>query len=306
MAFKKKTFIYLPDGGKKARQINVPRFLLVSIPLLVFVALLFSGYGVWSHRTVKGKTRHLKLLQKEHLKQREQLFALKQEVDRIGQQTLDLKKLDDKIRMMVNLDLSEDNEQLLGIGGSNPQALFNTEMTAGFASEDYKNWVRNLHQTIENVDTLISTQTNGKTALLKTLETQRTLLAHTPSIWPTRGWISSRFGHRVSPFTNQKEFHRGLDICTKMNTPIIAPADGVVASSKTDYGYGKVLSINHGYGLKTRYAHLSKVLVKRGQHIKRGDKIALVGNTGRSTGPHLHYEVKLKGVQVDPYRYILN
>ena len=86
----------------------------------------------------------------------------------------------------------------------------------------------------------------------------------------------------------------------------MAPSDGVVASVGKTYGFGNILTINHGYGLKTRYAHLSKVLVKKGQAVKRGEKIALIGNTGRSTGPHLHYEVHLKGVPVNPLHYILN
>ena len=132
------------------------------------------------------------------------------------------------------------------------------------------------------------------------------MLAHTPSLWPTKGWVSSRFGQRVSPFTNEREFHKGLDISTSKLSPIIAPADGVVSSVRWDHGYGKILTINHDYGLKTKYAHLEDSLVKKGQYVKRGQKIALVGATGRTTGPHLHYEVHLNGAPVNPLRYILN
>ena len=132
------------------------------------------------------------------------------------------------------------------------------------------------------------------------------MLSCTPSIWPTKGWISSRFGYRISPFTNEREFHRGLDVSNRMNTQIIAPGDGVISLIGEDYGYGKILHVDHGYGMKTIYAHLSSILVKKGQYVKRGQKIALVGNSGRSTGPHLHYEVHLNGVPVNPLRYILN
>jgi murein DD-endopeptidase MepM/ murein hydrolase activator NlpD len=110
----------------------------------------------------------------------------------------------------------------------------------------------------------------------------------------------------VSPFTNEKEFHSGLDISAKTGSPIIAPADGVVSGIEKTYGYGNLLTVTHGYGLKTRYGHLSSTLVKKGQAVKRGDAIANMGNTGRSTGPHLHYEIFLEGVPVDPSRYILN
>ncbi len=163
-----------------------------------------------------------------------------------------------------------------------------------------------MHQSLDNLDAEISIQTNEKEELYKFLENQKTMLASTPSIWPTRGWISSRFGYRVSPFTNQKEFHKGIDISTRMNTPIIAPADGVVSSIGEDHAMGKKITLNHSYGVKTRYGHLSKVLVKKGQYVKRGEKIALVGKSGRTTGPHLHYEVYLNGLPVNPLRYILN
>ena len=163
-----------------------------------------------------------------------------------------------------------------------------------------------MHRSLDNLDTGISVQINEKAELYKFLESQKSMLASTPSIWPTKGWVSSRFGYRISPFTNQQEFHKAIDIVTRMKAPIIAPADGVVSLIGKNAGYGKVLAINHGYGLKTRYAHLSKILVKKGANIKRGQKIGLVGNTGRTTGPHLHYEVHQNAVPVNPLRFILN
>ncbi|NLA75376.1 MAG: M23 family metallopeptidase, partial [Deltaproteobacteria bacterium] len=161
-------------------------------------------------------------------------------------------------------------------------------------------------QSLDNLDTEITVQTQEKSELYDFLDSRKSILACTPSIWPAKGWLSSKFGYRVSPFTNEKEFHSGLDIAAKNGSPIIAPADGVVSGIEKSYGYGNLLTVNHGYGLKTRYAHLSKILVKKGQAVKRGDIIANMGNTGRSTGPHLHYEVFLEGVPVDPSRYILN
>jgi murein DD-endopeptidase MepM/ murein hydrolase activator NlpD len=149
-------------------------------------------------------------------------------------------------------------------------------------------------------------QENSFSSLLKSLEGKRNLLAATPSLHPTRGWISSNFGYRVSPFTGRKEFHRGLDIATREGTSIIAPADGVVTYSGKKWLMGNMITIDHGYGMVTRYGHISKLLKKKGNRVKRGEVIALVGNTGRSTGPHLHYEVRLNGVPVNPAKYILD
>jgi murein DD-endopeptidase MepM/ murein hydrolase activator NlpD len=138
------------------------------------------------------------------------------------------------------------------------------------------------------------------------LEGQRNLLASTPAIRPTSGWTTSRFGRRVSPFTGRKELHKGVDIANREGTVILATANGVVSYAGKKGAMGNIMVIDHGHGIVTRYAHLSKSLKKRGEKVKRGDIIAQMGNSGRSTGPHLHYEVHLNGVPVNPAKYILN
>jgi murein DD-endopeptidase MepM/ murein hydrolase activator NlpD len=130
--------------------------------------------------------------------------------------------------------------------------------------------------------------------------------AATPSIWPVKGWVTSGFGPRVSPFTGQAAMHEGLDIGTAPNSPILAPAAGRVTVTGFDAKMGNMVAIDHGYGIETQYGHLSKVLVKSGQKVKRGDLIGLVGSTGFSTGPHLHYLLKINSQPVNPQRYILN
>jgi len=141
--------------------------------------------------------------------------------------------------------------------------------------------------------------------LAKFLKERRSVLAATPSIWPVRGWVTSSFGMRISPFTGRSQFHHGLDISTRTGSNIRAPADGVVTFVGRSGGYGKILVINHGNGLVTRYGHLRSFAVKIGQKVKRDQVIAYVGNSGRSTGPHLHYEVMLAGVPTNPMYYIL-
>lgn len=302
MAGKKITIVCLPEESAKVRQFKIPRSLFVCFFLFIIAAIMTIAWGVKDYRAVKKKIPRLAQLQKENKYQKIQLITLAQRIDQISRRLIELKKFDNKLKVMVNLKPNDDGTQFLGIGGSDP-AILNPDYTLEKA---HKKLVRLMHQSVDNLDTEISLQTNEKAELSLFLENQKSLLAHAPSIWPTKGWTSSGFGYRTSPFTNQKEFHRGLDISNRKNTPVLAPADGIVSSRKVDYGYGKMLSVSHGYGLKTKYAHLSKFLVKKGQHVKRGDKIALVGMTGRTTGPHLHYEVHLNGVPVNPLRYILN
>ena len=146
----------------------------------------------------------------------------------------------------------------------------------------------------------------GVLELWESLSERQNLLAATPSIKPVRGWFTSKFGYRISPFTSKPVMHAGLDVAAAPGSPIYAPADGVVSFAGYDPGYGKLVSIDHGYGVVTRFGHTSQIYVELGQKIKRRDIIAAVGTTGRSTGPHLHYEVRVNDVPVDPGNYILD
>jgi murein DD-endopeptidase MepM/ murein hydrolase activator NlpD len=146
----------------------------------------------------------------------------------------------------------------------------------------------------------------GILQLWESLSERQSLLAATPSIKPVQGWYTSKFGYRISPFTGRPTMHQGLDIAAAPGTPIYATADGVVSFAGYDPGYGKLVSIDHGYGVVTRFGHTSQIFVEVGQHVHRRDLIAAVGNTGRSTGPHCHYEVRVNNVPVDPHNYVLD
>ncbi|MEO0336635.1 MAG: M23 family metallopeptidase [Pseudomonadota bacterium] len=138
----------------------------------------------------------------------------------------------------------------------------------------------------------------GILELYESLSERQSLLAATPSIKPARGWFTSRFGYRIDPFTAKPVMHAGLDIAAPPGTPVYAPADGVVSFVGYESGYGKLVSVDHGYGVVTRFAHNSRILVEKGQKVSRREVISTVGNTGRSSGPHLHYEVRVHGVPV--------
>jgi murein DD-endopeptidase MepM/ murein hydrolase activator NlpD len=132
------------------------------------------------------------------------------------------------------------------------------------------------------------------------------LAAATPSMWPTHGWLSSSAGNRTDPFTGEKDFHPGLDISADKGDPVYATADGTVVNASAAGNYGNLVILDHGFGLETRYGHLSAFKVKQGQPVKRGDLIGLVGATGRATGPHLHYEVRANGRILNPLQLLLS
>ena len=136
------------------------------------------------------------------------------------------------------------------------------------------------------------------------VERRRALALATPSIWPVTGWLSSAYGNRRDPFTGGSDFHPGLDISSPQGEPVLAPADGIVSSANFSGNYGNLIVLDHGFGIITRYGHLSRFAVMNGQQVRRGDVIGFVGTTGRSTSPHLHYEILMNGQQTNPLRLL--
>ena len=138
------------------------------------------------------------------------------------------------------------------------------------------------------------------------VDKRNSLAAATPSIWPTHGWLSSSMGNRADPINGEKDFHPGLDISADKGDPVYSTADGKVVNAAAAGNYGNLVIVDHGYGIETRYGHLSAFKVKNGQAVKRGDLLGLVGATGRATGAHLHYEVRANGRILNPLQLLLN
>jgi murein DD-endopeptidase MepM/ murein hydrolase activator NlpD len=231
-----------------------------------------------------------------------QIVAFSNKINSLSTKLAELGNFEQKIRIIANLDPGNDSSSIFGVGGSEPEDLDPSTMI----EQDYQELVRDMHVEINEIDQASHNQQNSFSSIFSQLEGKRNLLAATPSIRPLKGWISSRFGYRESPFTGRREFHRGLDIATHAGSPIIAPADGIVTYAGKKGLMGKMVAIEHGFGMVTRYGHTQKLLKKKGDRVKRGEIIALVGNTGRSTGPHLHYEIRLNGVAVNPMNYFFN
>jgi murein DD-endopeptidase MepM/ murein hydrolase activator NlpD len=296
------TIMLVPEGANGIRQIKFPKILLYVCAFLLIGSSAYLSHILSDYRALKGKLPQISELDRENTHQKKQFAHLAGRIDLISREMEELRKFDHRLRVMVYPEMGDENGELRGVGGSDPRLLRPDFSSAGTQKE----LVRLMNRSLDVLNNEISVGKQDKADFHKFLEKQKMLLASTPSIWPTKGWLSSRFGYRVSPFTGEREFHKGLDISSRMSAPIIAPANGIVDSVTEDFGYGKMLTLKHGRGLTTRYAHLQKFLVKKGEQVKRGDTIALVGSTGRSTGPHLHYEVLLNGVAVNPQRYILN
>ena len=309
MMKKKLTLLIFDATGTPVKQTSVPRlmFPLAALCLVVVAVALYLGASDYLRLRAEAKNiQSLRLdlqAQAERVAhQQNQIVSFSNKFSMLKTQLAKLHNFEKKIRIIANLENSDDGTGLFGVGGSDPEDLDPTELMA----HDYQELVRDMHVEINEIDQASYVQQSSFSSLFSKLEGKRNLLAATPSIRPVSGWISSRFGYRVSPFTGRREMHRGLDIANRSGTPIIAPADGIVTFSGRKGLMGKMLTIDHGFGMVTRYGHNKKLLKKKGARVKRGETIALMGNTGRSTGPHVHYEVRLNGVAVNPMNYFLD
>jgi murein DD-endopeptidase MepM/ murein hydrolase activator NlpD len=205
---------------------------------------------------------------------------------------LQLQSVVTKLGIMAGVEQSLPDASIGGVGG-----LRGSETTP--PSID-------IASTLQSLDQKVGSLSQKSNRLETIFKDQREVLASTPSIWPLRGYLSEKFGNRIDPFTGLRDFHPGIDIAVPRGTKVTSPADGVVVFCGVKNGYGNIIVIDHGYGTVTRYGHLDGFNVRPGQRVRRGDVIAFSGNTGRSTAPHLHYEVWVNDQMRNPIEYIID
>ncbi len=302
------TFLILRNAGTKVHQATFSQNMLkyaalCSAIMLLSIALILVKYFSLKHEVVNKhileKTVERQL--SELSGQREQIQVFADQINDLKAKLLELNNFEKKIRVIANIEESPDSEGIFGVGGSMP-----ADLDVNIPLDDkHHALIREMHEQVDGLELASTRQQQEFEGILEKLKEKRNLLACTPSIMPAKGWISSSFGYRTSPFTGRREFHKGLDIASHKNDPIVATADGVISFAGRKGLLGNAIVIDHGHGVSTRYGHCYKLKKKRGDKVKRGDVIATIGSTGRSTGPHLHYEVRLNGVQVNPTKYII-
>jgi len=231
------------------------------------------------------------------------LSLLEEKMQGMQKEVLRLQEFDRKIRIIAQLQPSGLGEPIIGIGGSEQSEKANLAESMKWEKEQL---MTRMEEEITALEGAAKQQESSFSELKHFLENKRTRLSCTPAIWPVRGWLTGGFGYRRSPFTGHKQLHEGLDIAAGAMTPVIAPADGTVVYSGFMAGWGNILILNHGYGYRTFFAHNARNLASWGKKVKRGEVIAYVGNTGQSTGPHVHYEVHVNGTAQDPLKYIID
>jgi murein DD-endopeptidase MepM/ murein hydrolase activator NlpD len=308
---------------------------LVSRLVIAGCILLLADFLVISHYVIRTReVWELTSFRTEAMSAREQTAAFSSAVDDLKKRLLSMKEVNQRLRVMLGIDVPKAGDMVNGRGGEEVPLPEGDQMPGGGQNKTAERTSGNSMQGIENneehsslagrdssrddLQAAVSVK-NGLEWLSKEATVQEQILneleqaaeqrsarwAATPSIWPVKGWVTSGFGPRVSPFTEKPAWHDGLDIGAAPNAPVQAPAQGRVTATGFDPKLGNIVRLDHGFGIETLYGHLAKGLVKEGQRVSRGDVIALVGSTGLSTGPHLHYMVKVNGQALDPTKYIL-
>jgi len=273
----------------------------IGLYLLAF-GVLCTIFFLCDYIQVRKKTFELSQLRQQTQEQKSKIHFFASKIEDLEKQLSKLKDFDKRIRIIANLEKGQEAALSMGLGGPSPSDVREKLMV----EKNDMGLAQQMRTDIERLETQAMSQEESLSELEKLLQSKKEMLAHTPSIWPVHGWVTSGFGFRTNPFTGLTQMHEGLDIANRVGTPVIASADGIVSDTGKDSAYGNFIVISHGFGINSRFLHLSKIFVRAGQRVKRGDKIAEVGTTGMTTGPHLHYEVRVNGIPVNPLRYIVN
>ncbi|MCW2278266.1 M23 family metallopeptidase [Heliophilum fasciatum] len=321
------TIMIVPDNGEKmwSLKLSPDQLRYGFIGLSGFACLLLIAALVFVFTV--GNTEELMRLRIVNEEQKQQIEAIQYLTTSVQERVHRVHEMDNTIRRMVGLE--EDKNPVVPLGNIGESAIAEeipgaeTEPAAGYVPSRSTGFTRSVSaiipstsneemdfesvkHTLQELNHQLENQQEGLGKLAKEVELRLDYLSAVPSSAPVRGEISSSFGYRQSPFGTKKEFHSGLDIAADYGTPVRSAAKGKIIFVGWKPGLGKTVEVEHGYGFTTAYCHLSATSVRVGDVVERADMIGKVGNSGRSTGPHLHFMIYKKGNLQDPQRYMLH
>ncbi len=313
MASKNFTLMIVPEAHAHVRRVQVPKK-AIYLGAIVVVAIVGAILSLMVHYAyIVGQVFEARTLREENGKLKDRIALLESKVDDVDARIVQVKQFDEKLRAMTDL---RDDERGLAMGPlkANPQggadvpSEIDPFAVPAVGDDPAVEQLRNalLDSRVAGLAQEANRELQSLSELVDYFGKQEIMLKSTPSIAPARGLLTSGFGSREDPFTGEHSFHSGLDIAAREGTDVVAPASGVVILAGEHAAYGNCIVVDHMRGgITTLYGHLSSILVKPGDKVERGQHIGKIGTTGRSTGPHLHYEVRINGVPVNPRRFIV-
>ncbi|MBI4082472.1 MAG: M23 family metallopeptidase [Candidatus Lambdaproteobacteria bacterium] len=297
------TVVVVPDRAPRVMRFKLPKGLLALALIACAALVVLSGYGVLRTLGLNKDLSHYRRIETERLEQQIAVRRTANSIEGFRDQMTRLRELDYNLRIITDRGVRRPSPSIYGIGGSvDPRSAGLPERKAALAQPE----LALLDKELTGLEEMANYQEESFNELKAYLSTQKDLIRRTPHRWPVRGFISSGFGRRLDPFTGLMVPHEGLDIVAPRGTMVRAPADGIVTYAGMDPTLGHMLVIDHGNGIITRYGHNESLLVREGMRLKRGDPITLVGSSGQSTGPHLHYEIRIDDAAIDPHRFMID
>lgn len=292
------TLMIIPSRKSGVKKISVPKVLIRNILIASIVGVLVTLFVVYDYASIKRDRTELARLRAETVEQSQQLLNLGMKIDEFSDRMEELRQFDKKIRVLA-YETSSGKKLPLGVGGVDSESKIKDLL-----EKDHDQIFKGMRDNLQQLNEEASEREKSFYELLIFLQEKKSILAATPSLWPVKGWVTSEFGTRKSPFRSGKEFHNGIDISTQYGKEITAPADGLVLSTGYNSQEGNYVRIEHGHGFSTALLHLSRIAVKQRARVKKGEVIGYLGDSGRSTGPHLHYSVYVNNIAVNPRRYL--
>lgn len=293
------TLMVVPDANSPTCSWQLPLRWVRLAGFTLTVLACFILLLAFDYQQARVATKQLDQLSSDFREQEQQLLVVARQAEALEKDIVAIRELDQTVRDMMQLSAKDSEVEEAGTTAQLMAAQTYLVNRGGLAAT-----ILNAQRGLQNVSQSIPESKETLETLAQDITKQQAKERATPSTWPTSGRITSPYGYRISPFGYSRQFHSGLDIGAKRGTAIYATADGKVSFAGYQGGYGYVVYINHGYGFTTVYAHMSKLGAKSGQSVNRGDLIGYVGSSGRSTGPHLHYEVHIDGSTVNPRPYM--
>ncbi len=301
------SIIIVSDATSTNKEFVVSSKLIKNAIMAFSFLVLFFGFIIFHYLTITLDKQKMHRLEIETKKKQAKITELTSTINELNDRLKNMEEFKKRILVAMGLN-SKDALTEIGQGGAfDPTAA--TPAAGVSPSIPMQPAVQGLGLPTQSILQIENSAKNTEQTLKLiegTIDQQKMRLASTPAIWPTRGYLTQAYGNRINPFTGQWEFHQAVDIATQLGNPVIAPADGtVLVAERRDY-IGNLIIVDHSFGYTTRYGHLSGFSVREGQRVRRGDVIGYVGSTGRSTGPHLHYEVRYFDNPKNPHDFILN